>query len=52
MQIEPQLKPATNLENERELDQYIYHPDHLGSSAFITDGNGQTVQHLQYLPIW
>ena len=50
MQIEPQLKPATNLENERELDQYFYHPDHLGSSAFITDINGRAIQHLQYLP--
>jgi len=27
-----------------------YHSDHLGSSSVITDGGGQLVQHLEYLP--
>ncbi|MFO8087200.1 MAG: RHS repeat-associated core domain-containing protein [Bacteroidales bacterium] len=30
--------------------QYFYHPDHLGSSSFITDASGNAHQHLQYLP--
>jgi RHS repeat-associated protein len=29
---------------------YWYHPDHLGSSSWITHTNGHTVQHLHYLP--
>ena len=27
---------------------YFYHPDHLGSSSLITDGNGHLVQHIQF----
>jgi RHS repeat-associated protein len=33
---------------EKEL--YFYHPDHLGSAAWITDKDGKAIQHLQYLP--
>ena len=33
-----------------ETDLYFYHPDHLGSSSFISDVNGDVNQHLQYLP--
>ena len=29
---------------------YFYHPDHLGSSSWITDRVGAAVQHLHYLP--
>jgi RHS repeat-associated protein len=29
---------------------YFYHPDHLGSSSYITAGNGQLFEHLQYFP--
>ena len=29
---------------------YFYHPDHLGSSSWITTTNGVAVQHLHYLP--
>ena len=29
---------------------YYYHTDHLGSSTLITDGNGQLVQQIEYLP--
>jgi RHS repeat-associated protein len=36
--------------NEPENQQYFYHPDHLGSSSFITNVNGEAYQHLQYLP--
>ena len=36
--------------DNNETDLYFYHPDHLGSSSFITDVNGDVNQHLQYLP--
>ena len=32
------------------MDRYFYHPDHLGSSSWITDGSGNATQHLHYLP--
>src|SRR5690606_6218505 len=37
-------------EHEPEINQYFYHPDHLGSSSFITNASGNVDQHLQYLP--
>ncbi|MDX9914223.1 MAG: RHS repeat-associated core domain-containing protein, partial [Candidatus Moranbacteria bacterium] len=33
-----------------ELLSYFYHPDHLGSSSWITDNTGRPIQHLHYLP--
>ena len=33
-----------------EKDCYWYHPDHLGSSSWITFTDGKAVQHLHYLP--
>jgi len=32
------------------MARYFYHPDHIGSSSWITDGTGQAIQHLHYLP--
>lgn len=31
-------------------DAYWYHPDHLGSSSFITNTTGEISQHMEYLP--
>ena len=36
--------------NEPEDERYWYHPDHLGSSSWITYSNGEAIQHLHYLP--
>ncbi|HRZ42295.1 MAG TPA: RHS repeat-associated core domain-containing protein [Bacteroidales bacterium] len=36
--------------NDYEEQQYFFHPDHLGSSSFISDAAGQGYQHLQYMP--
>ena len=30
--------------------QVFYHPDHLGSSSFITNLDGEVVQHIEYVP--
>jgi len=32
------------------FDTYWYHPDHLGSSSYITNLNGEISQHMEYLP--
>jgi RHS repeat-associated protein len=37
-------------QSDPEENRYIYHSDHLGSSAFLTDIDGTPTQHLQYLP--
>lgn len=33
-----------------ESNQFFYHPDHLGSSNYITDANGIVRQHEEYFP--
>ena len=33
-----------------EKDQYYYHPDHFGSSSYVTDLDGEISQHLEYFP--
>ena len=48
----PGLACMEELAEERgeEHQIYFYHPDHIGSSSFITDASGDAHQHLQYLP--
>jgi RHS repeat-associated protein len=31
-----------------EAFRYFYHPDHLGSTAYVTDASGEVFQHLEY----
>lgn len=31
-------------------DKYFFHPDHLGSSSYITNLAGTVSQHMEYLP--
>ena len=33
-----------------EKMQYYYHPDHLGSSSYISNLDGEIVQHVEYVP--
>ena len=33
-----------------EKMQFYYHPDHLGSSSYITNLDGEVVQHIEYVP--
>ena len=34
--------------NTAESFQYFYHPDHLGSTSYVTDASGEVYQHLEY----
>ncbi|NOQ25366.1 MAG: hypothetical protein GQ564_08385, partial [Bacteroidales bacterium] len=36
--------------NKAELLQFYYHPDHLGSSNYITNVSGEVYQHMEYFP--
>ncbi|MFL6653730.1 MAG: toxin TcdB middle/N-terminal domain-containing protein, partial [Sulfurifustis sp.] len=33
-----------------EKDLFFYHPDHLGTSNYVTDTNGKLYEHLEYFP--
>ena len=35
---------------EYEKMQFYYHPDHLGSSSYITNLDGEVLQHIEYVP--
>ncbi len=48
-----QAKNARSLPTENvdyEKLQYYYHPDHLGSASYITNLDGEVVQHIEYVP--
>ncbi|MPT35023.1 MAG: RHS repeat-associated core domain-containing protein, partial [Flavobacterium sp.] len=32
------------------IDAYYFHPDHLGSSSYISNAGGTVSQHMEYLP--
>ena len=44
--IEGNFKPN----DDYEKLQFYYHPDHLGSSSYITNLDGEVVQHIEYVP--
>jgi RHS repeat-associated core domain len=47
-----QDKPGANPQGKTpvEKDLFFFHPDHLGSSNYITDTNGKIFEHLEYFP--
>jgi len=47
-----QDKPGANPQGKTpvEKDLFFFHPDHLGSSNYITDTQGQIFEHLEYFP--
>lgn len=45
----PTADAATHQRPE-EFSLYFFHPDHLGSSAYVTDKDGELYQHLEYFP--
>ena len=34
----------------KELNQFFYHPDQVGSTSYITDLSGEVRQHVEYMP--
>ena len=36
--------------NDYKKMQFYYHPDHLGSSSYITNFDGEVAQHIEYVP--
>ena len=36
--------------DDYERMQFYYHPDHLGSSSYITNLDGEVMQHIEYVP--
>jgi RHS repeat-associated protein len=35
--------------NIAEVFRYFFHPDHLGSTNYVTDASGEVFQHLEYM---
>jgi RHS repeat-associated protein len=44
----PGANPNGNTPFEKDL--FFYHPDHIGSTNFVTDLNGKLYEHLEYFP--
>lgn len=47
------VQPGFNLRDiiyNVESNTYYFHPDHLGSTSYITDFNGKLRQHVEYMP--
>ena len=43
--------PSSVMENTKaEANIFFYHPDHLGSTALVTDADGEVTQHVAYIP--
>ena len=40
----------TALYNGQPINYYYFHPDHLGSSSYISNLEGVIIQHMEYLP--
>ena len=40
----------SNDKDNYEKMQFYYHPDHLGSSSYITNLDGEVSQHIEYVP--
>ena len=41
---------TTYFPHEGDLEVFYFHPDHLGSSSYITNLDGNVTQHMEYLP--
>ncbi len=44
----PNSNPNGNTPFEKDL--FFYHPDHIGSTNYVTDLNGKLYEHLEYFP--
>jgi hypothetical protein len=51
----PGVKPAgtnngTGTAKNQDNFLYFFHPDHLGSSSYVSDSIGKPYEHLEYFP--
>jgi RHS repeat-associated protein len=44
----PNSNPQGNTPFEKDI--FFYHPDHIGSTNYVTDLNGKLFEHLEYFP--
>jgi RHS repeat-associated protein len=44
----PNSNPNGNTPFEKDI--FFYHPDHIGSTNYVTDVNGKLYEHLEYFP--
>lgn len=44
-----EYEPTMDSEAEEKLI-FFYHPDHLGSTSYVTDADGNIAQHIEYIP--
>lgn len=46
------VPPGFNLKNGDEFEDnaYFFHPDHIGSTSYLTNFNGKLRQHVEYFP--
>ena len=44
-----EYKPTMDSEEPENL-VFFYHPDHLGSTSYVTDADGNIAQHVEYIP--
>ncbi len=47
---EKEEKDSTMDSEEEEKLIFFYHPDHLGSTSYVTDADGNIAQHVEYIP--
>jgi len=45
-----QGSPGAGTASNQDNFLYYYHPDHLGSSSYVTDASGKVFEHLEYFP--
>ena len=49
-QARAMVKTMAGEAGTNERMQFYYHPDHLGSSSYITNMDGEVMQHIEYVP--
>ncbi|GAB6950300.1 hypothetical protein JCM15640A_18850 [Hoylesella timonensis 4401737 = DSM 22865 = JCM 15640] len=49
-QARAMVKTRAGEAGTNERMQFYYHPDHLGSSSYITNLDGEVMQHIEYVP--
>ena len=48
--VRQELQAVTSSRTRLRKDAVLLHPDHLGSSSYITNLDGEVAQHIEYVP--